>query len=280
MTLSVGQLHSAKQLLDWVSKSQLAKSDMSLFTHVLVCPAIDVLNLSTRCGWVEIDLDGILKLSDRGLDIHKTDNYQVRLRMQMQDIISREQPSWSNLFPKGRKETARFVAADVRQCLDEAGLLSSPPDDEVVAWWDEMAGLVRGIKSSVLSQTGREGERLSLAYEKDRTGIQPIWQSIESNLSGFDVLSCLSDTDSTLLQIEVKASENSWNHADFHLTANEWESATLARNYRFHLWSLGTSPTLAVVTVDQMEKHIPSNAGRGEWETVRIPFSVFSENFI
>lgn len=143
-----------------------------------------------------------------------------------------------------------------------------------------MAGLVRGIKSSVLSQTGREGERLSLAYEKDRTGIQPIWQSIESNLSGFDILSCLSDADSAPLQIEVKASENSWNYAEFHLTANEWESATLARNYRFHLWALGKNPKLAIVPVDQMEKHIPSNAGRGKWETVRIPFSVFSDNLI
>lgn len=104
-----------------------------------------------------------------------------------------------------------------------------------------MAGLVRGIKSSVLSQTGRTGERLSLAFEKDRTGKQPIWQSIESNLSGFDILSCLSDMDASPLQIEVKASENSWNYADFHLTANEWESATLARNYMFHLWVLGTS---------------------------------------
>jgi len=278
MTLSVGQLHSAKQLLDWVSNNRLAKSDMSLFTNVLVCPAIDVLNLSTRCGWVEVDLDGILKLSDRGLDIHMTGNYQVRLRMQMQDIISREQPSWSNLFPKGRQETSHFVSADVRQCLDEAGLLSSPPCDDVVAWWDEMAGLVRGIKSSVLSQTGREGERLSLVYEKQRTGIQPIWQSIESNLSGFDILSRLSGADSAPLQIEVKASANSWNYAEFHLTANEWESATLARNYRFHLWALGENPKLAVVTVDQMEQHIPSNNSHGKWEIVKIPFSEFESS--
>lgn len=279
MTLSVGQLYSAKQLLDWVAERQLAKSDMNLFPRVLVCPAGDILNLSTRCGWVEVDLDGALKLSARGASIQKIDDFRLRLREQMQDIISREQPSWSKLFPKGRNETAKFVSSDVRQCLEEAGLLAVPVTADIVAWWDEMSGLVRGIKTSVLAQTGRLGERLSLKYEEERTGKAPVWQSIESNLSGFDVLSCLSDSDGTPLQIEVKASESSLDYAQFHLTYNEWESATLARNYIFHLWLLGTSPRLASITVGQMEAHIPINSGDGVWESVRIPFGVFSECF-
>lgn len=277
--LSVGQLHSAKQLLEWVSKKHLAKLDLNQFSHVLVCPAVDVLNLSTRCGWIEIDLDGVLQLSDRGMQLNKIDNYQVRLRWQMQDIISREQPSWSKLFPKGRQETANFVDSDIRQCLEEAGLLISPPTDDVVAWWDEMAGLVRGIKTSVLAQTGREGEKLTLLYEQSRTGKKPIWQSIESNLSGYDVLSCLSNVNEAPLQIEVKASENSSEYASFHLSSNEWESASLARNYLFHLWELRPKPRLAVVTVEQMERHIPVNAGRGAWEIVQIPYRVFREQF-
>lgn len=279
MTLSVGQLHSAKQLLDWVDRNQMAKSDISLFPRVLVCPAGDILNLSTRCGWVEVDLDGVLKLSARGSYLQKNDDFRIRLREQMQDIISREQPSWSKLFPKGRNETANFVSSDVRQCLEEAGLLATPVTDDIVAWWDEMSGLVRGIKTSVLSQIGREGERLSLKHEESRTGRVPVWQSIESNLSGFDVLSCQSDSDATPLQIEVKASESSLDYAQFHLTCNEWESATLARNYLFHLWLLGVSPRLASVTVEQMEAHIPVNSGAGTWESVQVPFSVFSEGF-
>lgn len=279
MTLSVGQLHSAKQLLDWVAKRQLAKSDMNLFPRVLVCPAGDILNLSTRCGWIEVDLDGALKLSARGVSLQKIDDFRLRLREQMQDIISREQPSWSKLFPKGRNETAKFVSSDVRQCFEEAGLLAIPVTDDIVAWWDEVSGLIRGIKTSVLAQTGRYGERLSLKYEEVRTGKAPVWQSIESNLSGFDVLSCLSNSDETPLQIEVKASENSLDYAQFHLTYNEWESATLARNYIFHLWLMGTSPRLASVTVDQMEAHIPINSGEGVWESVRVPFGVFRESF-
>lgn len=279
MTLSVGQLHSAKQLLDWVGRNQLSKSDMNLFPRVLVCPAGDILNLSTRCGWIEVDLDGVLKLSARGLTLQKANDYRLRLREQMQDIISREQPSWSKLFPKGRSETAKFVSADVRQCLEEAGLLTTPATDDIVTWWDEMSGLVRGIKTSVLAQIGREGERLSLKHEESRTGNVPTWQSIESNLSGYDVLSCLSDTDETPLQIEVKATENSLDYAQFHLTCNEWETASLARNYRFHLWLLGASPRLASVTVEQMETHIPVNTGAGTWESVEIPFRVFKEFF-
>jgi hypothetical protein len=253
---------------------------MNLFTHILVCPALDILDLSTRCGWVKIDFDGMLKLSDRGLQLHETSDYQIRLRLQIQDIISVDQPSWSSLFPKGRQETARFVDPDVRQCLDEAGLLSSNLCDDVVAWWDQMAALVRGVKSSVLSNIGRTGERLSIAYERKRTGRHPTWQSIESNLSGFDILSCLSDIDASPLQIEVKASGNSWRYAYFYLTANEWESATLAHNYHFHLWALDANPKLAVVSLAQMERHIPLNSGEGEWKTVRVPFSVFSDRFM
>lgn len=279
MTLSVGQLHSAKQLLDWVGRNQLSRSDVNFFPRVLVCPAGDILNLSTRCGWVEVDLDGVLKLSARGLILQKIDDFRVRLREQMQDIISREQPSWSKLFPKGRNETAKFVSADVRQCLEEAGLLTTPVTDDIVTWWDEMSGLVRGIKTSVLAQIGREGERLSLKHEESRTGRVPVWQSIESNLSGYDVLSCISNTDVAALQIEVKATENSLDYAQFHLSSNEWETASLARNYRFHLWLLGASPRLASVTVEQMETHIPVNTGAGSWESVEIPFGVFKEIF-
>jgi hypothetical protein len=280
MTISVGQLHSAKKLLDWVAKNQLVKSDISIFNRVLVCPAMDVLNLCTRCGWLEINLDGVLQLSKRGYELNNINDYRIRLRYQIQDIVSREQPSWSRLFPKGRDETINFVAADIRQCLDEAGLLSPQVTDDIVVWWDEISGLVRGIKSATLSQTGRAGERLTLNYELNRTGKTAIWQSIESNLSGYDVLSCISITDESPLQIEVKTSDNSLSHASFHITSNEWETALLSRNYVFHLWLLDENPKLAIVAIDKIAEHIPLNVGDGEWESVKIPFKVFQENFI
>lgn len=279
MSISVGQLHSAHELLDWVSKRQMAKSEIHLFNRVLVCPAKDILNLSLRCGWVEIDMDSNLKLSPRGKELQSKSDFQARMRLQIMDTVTMEQPSWSSLFPKGRLETVNFINQDILQCLNEAGLLDSPPTDEIVSWWDEMAGHVRGVRSSSLTEIGRKGEKLSLLYEQRRTGQVPRWQAVESNLSGFDVLSIVSNKDSAQLQIEVKATERDVNVAEFYITQNEWDTAKLSRNYIFHLWIIASKPKLASVSREEMEKHIPHDMGQGIWQSVKIPFKIFSEKY-
>ncbi len=81
-------------------------------------------------------------------------------------------PTWASLIPRGRRETLAYLPVDVRQCFNEA-YLSSGYDEQVVAFWDRAANLSRGRTDDILLQIGREGERLSIAYETERTGRVP-----------------------------------------------------------------------------------------------------------
>lgn len=145
--------------------------------------------------------------------------------------------------------------------------------------WDELANLARGIRSAAALAVGRAGERLTLTFEEQRTGRKPVWQSIESSHSGYDVLSVVSATDETRLQIEVKASELRIKEAFCFVTSHEWETAQSAQGHLFHLWQIGSQAQLAVVSLDQFAPHVPSDNGKGEWQQVRVPFRVFVDSF-
>lgn len=283
MWVSVGQLYSSQRLLQWISEGQLKPSDIegSDVTTVLVCPAADVLEVVFRGGWASVDVEGVLRLTERGRSVRSMDDATICLREQLRDLISSEKPVWTKLIGRGRQELAKSVPSEVSQTLTEAGLLEKPASPEVVRWWDEMSELARGIRAADLMVVGRTGERLTLRYERDRTTVEPVWQAIESNLSGFDVLSVVNIHDTTPLRIEVKASARTINAADFSLTRHEWRTASTTRNYVFHLWQIpdGGRPRLAVVPFGELGPHVPVDAGDGEWQQVRVPFSAFKKHF-
>jgi hypothetical protein len=242
---------------------------------VLVCPVADVLNLSARCGWLFVNADGDLCPSERGQALRQFANFQERLREQLSDVIASLHPAWSKVLIHGRHELARFAPADVCQCFKEAGLFTMDPTETVVRCWDELANLARGIRSAAALAVGRTGERLSIKYEQQRTQRKPIWQSIESSHSGYDLLSVVSAADDTRLQIEVKASELRLKEAFCFLTHHEWQTAELAQAHSFHLWYVGTHPQLAVVPIQEFAPHVPSNNGNGEWQSAKVPFRAF-----
>ncbi len=91
------------------------------------------------------------------------------------------------------------------QCFEEAGLLKGMTED-IVSWWDKLGSYARAHGNETLLLFGRKGERLSMEYEGQRVGVQPTWQSLESNFSGYDILSQKKGKDdNTPLMIEVKA---------------------------------------------------------------------------
>ena len=93
-------------------------------------------------------------------------------------------------------------------------------------------------------------------------------------------LSITEISDPLHLQIEVKASERPISFADFHVTRNEWEVAQTSERYVFHLWSLAApGKRLAVLSPEQVASHIPTENGKGRWETVAIPFNAFGNDF-
>jgi hypothetical protein len=281
MILSPGLLYSAQKLIETVSLSPMDREKfLWSFRTILVSPAEGVLALATRCGWIGINEQLGLDVTAMGRNVQALPSAEAKLRQQIRDFIQAVQPPWAKLIPAGRAEALPFMPPSARQCFFESELDKEPPSDEVVKWWDELASAARGRAVDYLSEVGRAGERCSIAFEQSRVGRRPSWHSIESNKSGYDLLSISEASDPSDLQIEVKASERPISFADFHVTRNEWEVAQTSERYVFHLWSLAASEKrLAILSPNQLAAHVPTEQGEGRWESVAIPFKAFGNAF-
>ena len=222
-----------------------------------------------------VGLYGNLEITERGKLILQYNDPENALRLQVGHLIESLIPSWIPLLCRGRSEAGKYLPTDVLQCFREAGLFDGT-SDEIVTWWDRYSKISRKTNKDNNVEIGRRGEKLSVEYERKRANREPIWQSIESNLSGFDILSTIDEQNQTRLQIEVKTSNSTIDVANFFLSKNEWDVATTSTNYIFHLWSLQPKPTLQIVMVDQVEKHVPDNNGYGKWQKVSVPFAILT----
>ena len=146
----------------------------------------------------------------------------------------------------------------------------------MVEFWDALAARARGQTDDRLLAIGREGERLTINHEKQRTGSEPKWISIENNQDGYDVLSIVDTKDRRQLSIEVKASKLG-RAGIIHITRNEWQRALDSQSHVFHIWDLSdaTSLELAVVGREHLEDHVPLNRGDGKWESTAVPIKSF-----
>ncbi|EMT54683.1 hypothetical protein I532_03725 [Brevibacillus borstelensis AK1] len=271
MSFSVGVLYSIQEFLTLLKTTPMKSSEFrTQFPTFSVASADAIINTSLENGWITIDSHDRLVISSNGTELLKVNTAEARLRLQLYQMIEKCKPSWSSLLHYGRTEASKHIPKNVLQCLREACLLDSI-DEEIIAWWDRLASIARGVREDYLLEIGRGGERLSIEYERVRTGSVPSWQAIESNKSGYDLLSRFSDTDNRPLMIEVKTSSKNCSSIDFHITRNEWEVAILSRyKYLFHVWSLLPSKQLFILDVESMEAHIPSDNGFGSWESVYV----------
>lgn len=278
--MSIGILQSGQKLLEIVGRhSTVTEAIQAELPKILVMQTGEVLDVAVRCSWVESDGRGGLRLSKRGEEIVDFSDDQTRLRLQIVDFLRAVRPVWLSQVPKGRNEALAIMNADARYVLREAGLMDMPPCSDVVAWWDSVAADARSERSGILMEIGRRGERLSIAYEAERTGHQPSWTGVESNLAGYDILSRESRESSEPLPIEVKASNAAIGSAKFHISENEWQVAQTGRDFAFHLWLLQPPVKLAIIRTERMRDHISQNCGEGQWESVKIPMAVFSSEF-
>lgn len=62
-----------------------------------------------------------------------------------------------------------------------------------------------GPDPDLLNELGRRGEDLSMRFERDRTGSEPVQVSVLSAAYGFDILSCEGPTDESPIGVEAKA---------------------------------------------------------------------------
>ena len=272
---AVGALYSSQKFLHMVREQAIIGEAFSAsYQRFEVADAQVILELVQQCGWVSVRSDGVLQLTERGLVIAGHANAELCLRAQIADLIAIENPSWAKRILLGRYEAKKIMPRPVVQCFDECGLFVGT-DAEVVEWWDSAAQSVRAKKSGVFMAIGRAAERMTVIYERNRTGTEPKWQSIETNVSGFDVLSKRDADIPDLLKIEVKGSTMRTKEATFLLTRNEWQTAQNSDSYCFHLWLFQEQPKLLVVDGPDLSAHVPANQGEGQWETATIRFRNF-----
>jgi hypothetical protein len=238
-----------------------------------------LVNLIQTLGWLRVNDSGIAVLAPTGNRILRLNNDKMRLRQALLDYVEVFRPPWLMMTLDGRLRTLMFAPIEFRQSIVEA-YLAEGYDNEVIEFWDHLAAIARGQQDMRLSAVGREGERLTIAYEKQRTGVAPIWRSIESNADGYDVMSIVSNVDRAQLHIEVKASTSGLS-GKLHLTRNEWDVTESMSYHTFHLWDLSNQsmPRLAIVPRVLMGAHIPADQGTGRWGETVVPFSVFANLF-
>lgn len=275
--ISVGVLYSGQTLLEIVESGGLAVDHFgTAFAKIEVAEAATVLQIAQDCRWIGIEPDGAIRLTERGMSLREIQEPHLCLREQLHDIILVSAPPWAKRLIQGRYEALKVMTESARQCFVEAGL-EAGIDNDVVQWWYAMGRAVRAHRSKTLHDIGLIAERLSLEYEKQRTGLDPVWQGFETTLAGFDVLSVLFSDDPTKLKIEVKGSGMKRSDASFHVSRNEWNTAKLSSAYQFHLWLIRGDPRLFVVPANDIEPHIPKDSGAGKWESAELYFRDFKD---
>lgn len=243
------------------------------------------LNFICQCKWIN-DIHGYIEITQMGniiLGMFNGEQIGIELwKLILNRYITVCCPVWAKRVPYGRAEAFLFMSEEEQRCFIEAGLIYSQ-EEEVLDWWDAIAGIQRGKVKTSLNELGRRGERLTMQYEEARTGVKPDWRSIETNLCGYDILSQCSAEDKNKLLIEVKTSSKPIREASAIVSRHEWDVAQMKNNvkrYFFYFWWLESKEArLAIVSADDIAPNIPIDRERGQWENVSIPFEPFLERF-
>ncbi len=280
VAFSPGLAQGCFDLLRIVSCNSLSFPQIhASFAYLGTLPVAQLISMAQGVGWLRASDEGRATITSSGSRLLSLAGYEPMLRQALLDYIDTQRPPWIQNATYGRMRVIRFVGSELAQVFVEAGLAHGI-EDEVVAFWDAVAALARGQRSSRLLDIGRQGERLSIAYELARTGSKPKWIAIDNNEDGYDLLSIVEQGDIRPLSIEVKTSTMGIS-GSLHLTRNEWERSQQLKNHVFHLWAMNPTAqaALAVITPTEMLDHIPADSGAGFWESVEIPFKAFHSCF-
>lgn len=239
-----------------------------------------LVNYSVEYDWIIIGPDEEIKLGD-GLKLFLLKKDFNELQRQLLWLyIKKQKPTWLRHAQNGLSGVKpHIIDDDERQVFRILGLMpnSGNNDIEVSKWWLRVSDLARTITQDKKTETGIEGEFLTIKYETHRTGVRPKHVAFESNNFGYDVLSQISIKDTSPLNIEVKSSTIPRKSASIYLTRFEFEkSVEMGPSYVFHLWDLSEkNPLLLVVPGTEVAEHTPEDTGTGKWDIVKIKFDAF-----
>jgi len=283
--ISVGQLSETLLLLSSIRTFKCRT--LNDIDHLTVCYGINkplAYAFASQCNWITTE-GGIIVFTERGDEILQDFNGLEITRPLWQEVlfdyVSVCRPAWASMIPYGRREAYLFMTNDEKRCFNESGLMEGT-DDIIVSWWDRLSQLFRGEHSNQLEDVGRLGERITIEYEKKRTQFNPIWESVDSNRSGYDIMSKKESNSRESILIEVKSSFKRIEDARMIITRNEWDVASCGYNinrYFFYLWLLEGTKQLAIIPAKELKKHIPQDIGGGHWKTLEIAFDLFRFDF-
>lgn len=222
------------------------------------------------------DFRGALNLHNLLSDDVDFSDPVMGLRAGLGILIETHRPWWCRLFPYGRQRLATALTQDELQTFRSAGLFDELPPSNVVEWWDAFSSLMRSLDEEQRNAQGRNGELLSLNFERQRLaelGISepPKWVALDDNSAGYDIRSYdLTQFGLKNKLIEVKSSQRS--PPRLILSRGEWDTAAkYGEAYTFHLWQL-PSEKLQILTVAEVAHHIPADTGNGRWLELEIQF--------
>jgi hypothetical protein len=226
---------------------------------------------AVRADFYPHDYDAGLNL-ERQISLDVSEPLERFFTAAIEAVIASRSPVWARLAPAGRSHVLQAIGVNGTQCLRAAGLLETGA--RATDWWDALASTTRSERDARLLAQGREGERLSLAYEANRLrresiSREPVWVAIDDNTVGYDILSyAVHDGREINRLIEVKTTQAT--PPRMILSRNEWRIASqYGPAFQFHLWNLNTK-SLTIFTVEQVRAHIPTDNGFGRWESVEI----------
>jgi predicted transcriptional regulator len=280
MMFSKGILLSCLQFLETIKSTPWSIQRFMRQKSYLYTTPNEVMKLLLPSGMV-LEYNGFFHLTKKGEEFlpdhslfsyFKTEEMKGTIRSFLSDTILHVKPHWATHMYKGRGEWIRSIEdgqekTELLELFQSLDLLKGT-DDFILTWWDTLAQAF--APSSELNLIiGREGEKRSILYEEYRVGKKPHWEALESNFSGYDILSITNRGEDIPLRIESKASRNSYS---FHVSRREWETAVGFVEYLFHFWHLGRYE-LFVLPVSFLKNHIPIEQGKGGWESCFFSFS-------
>jgi hypothetical protein len=277
IALSPGLAQGCFELLTIASRNTLTFPIIrASFAYFGSLSSSTVVDAAQRLNWLQASADGVAVITPSGSRLLSIAGYEGMLRQALLDYIDVERPPWIQNASFGRSRVLSFAGSAIAQVFVEADLARGT-NDSVVAFWDALAARARGQKNDLLTEIGRQGERLTLAYEEARTGRKPKWVAIENSDDGYDILSIVAPDNTRPLSIEVKASTMG-TAGSFYLTRNEWNRSMELENHVFHLWAIrqDSKASLAIIAPQEMQNHTPHDFGDGNWHVVEVPFRTFS----
>lgn len=220
-----------------------------------------------------VDWDGVARLSSI-VGEPLPSSRAAAFRVCLSKLIEAGSPEWVTVMFSGRNVAARALDPDLIQCFEVAGLFDELPSPEVVEWIDTLSMIALGIRNADNMVKGRQAERLSLDYERAQlkaAGIdrQVEWVALNDNAAGYDIRSWVEREGQIFPRlIEVKGYSGS--RASFYVTRNEWDTALASLcPYVFQVWGL-SNQVLLELSVPELAGHMPSDAGQGRWQNVKI----------